>query len=240
MLLPFLSTLNCIYWVSLMHFICINRSQPCSAPDFRTHGSLHQILAHLFFLFNCCYDYCCCFICMCCCLLLYSSLEIHGISVWSCFNCSISLEMWTIFSLVMPMRSLCLHFLCRFLHHFHHLFFTYYTTRTFIPPGPQLIGWIVFLLESYDHYHVYLRCCSDNFWTDLFILNCVITNFPSLYLNGCYHPKKLVVSHSPFSINMCSFCLNFETNNMSVFESFLCRLLHVTCATPFCFFQYSP
>ena len=149
LILSSLTHLKCSYWVYLTHLVHLVISWPFGASDLHTHCSFHLILYQLLFLFGCFW--------FCCCLIPSSGMGTNGLYVWSCFNCSNSLGMWPILSLVLPMQSLCLHLFYQFIHQFHYLCCTYCTTNPFLPPGPQSTDWTPFTYEKYW----YLACTSS-------------------------------------------------------------------------------
>ena len=123
LLLPLIYDLNCSSWVSLTHLVCLASSKCYGAHTLCIHDILHIILDHLFFLlycsFYCCFWFCCS--CWCCWFLNSSSLGKHGLVVRYCYNCSISLGIWPILSLVLSTQYQHLHICCWFLHHCLHL-----------------------------------------------------------------------------------------------------------------------
>ena len=143
LLMPFLYPLDFSSLVSLTHSIRISRSWICDAHDISTHDIFHLILSHLFYLSDCC-CYCCCGSYLGCFILPCSYLFTHGIDVWSLCNCIIYLWTWPFVSLVLPMWSLCLNLLCRFLHRSLHLSCTSCINCTFILLETKFIDQIIF------------------------------------------------------------------------------------------------
>ena len=127
-----------------MHCVCFFSNWSCGAPALRTHGSFHKILDHIFFKLDCYCHFYYLFSCICCCLLSYFYTANHGINLQSWWNFIFSLGIWTILSLLLPTRSLCLHLFCRFLYCFYHLCCKSCRTLKFLSPGPQYLGWLPF------------------------------------------------------------------------------------------------